>query len=240
VTDAHPEAECGRAWKLAEQASVQAEINQSLSGQQSILAWSVAAIGILLAATFALSTTGANGVAIRLAVLGAFSPALAIGASFAWIGELFRMERNAVFLRALERSTWPESPEEHWSADHGPPSPEWLRRTPLSFNNFVAFASDGAYRVRIGYVGGALIYLGTVATSLALFAYLLVDQGSCWLRYLGGIAWAASGLLAYTYVLWAQTRAIVNLEEDFPGRNGRKRPDPFKIVFRPGRARRGR
>jgi hypothetical protein len=92
---------------VAEYNAARADCLQGLIGQQSILTWSIAAIGVLFAAGLSIGTKVHGASTVRPWVFLVGVPLLALGASIAWLGEIFRMERDAHYMRLLEQSTWP-------------------------------------------------------------------------------------------------------------------------------------
>jgi len=176
-----------------------ADVRQAIQAQQAILAWSIAGIGALAAGLLAVS---AKSDLFRLVGFGIWLPLLVIGASFAWIGELVRMERGAQYLRALERTTWKKKERDFDWALLG------TAEFPLAYQNalrsprgghtlVVGYVSGGLTRsaMAVGYVGGGLIYGGSLFSSEAIFALLANQRGGPW--------WTASLVLSPTVVaIW--------------------------------------
>lgn len=164
-------------FSVAEYNAIRAEIVQTLAGQQSIMAWSVGAIGVVVAGLVALSDKSGDHNNLILLVLGWLLPGLAASASFAWLGELFRMERDAAYLRALELTTWDDgvvrtariADPKQWDPDV---RLDIVRRVPLAYNAWVAWGRP-SNRVTVGYLAGIAIYGLTILVSLAVFAWLV-------------------------------------------------------------------
>lgn len=155
-------------FSLAEYDSVRGDCLQGLSGQQSILAWSIAAIGVLFAAGLAVNPSHVDhATTIRPLIFLLGIPAITFGASVAWLGEIFRMERDAHYLRLLERATW--IPEQQ----AGTPSDSWVGRTPLLYNSWVAQGEPRGRNRVYGYLGGLVIYTGAMSGSLVLACVLV-------------------------------------------------------------------
>jgi hypothetical protein len=156
---------------LAEYVAVRADALQGRSGQQSILAWSIAAIGVLFAAGLAVKPSDVGHAStLRELIFGVAIPLVALGSCMAWLGEIYRMERDAHYLRLLERWTW----EKEQRAEHrltGKVPDRWVGRTSLANNAWNA--SGNRYNRVIGYFGGLLVYTSAVLGSVALCLYLV-------------------------------------------------------------------
>lgn len=148
---------------LAEYESVRGDCLQGLTGQQSILAWSIAAIGVLFAAGLAVGSPNVDhATTIRPLIFLFGIPAITFGASVAWLGEIFRMERDAHYLRLLERATWSDQQITRTPTD------AWVGRTPLLYNSWVAHGIPRGRNRVYGYLGGLMIYSGAILGSLLL------------------------------------------------------------------------
>lgn len=155
-------------FSLAEYDSVRGDCLQGLSGQQSILAWSIAAVGVLFAAGLAVDPSHVDhATTIRPVIFLVGIPAITFGASVAWLGEIFRMERDAHYLRLLERATWVDEQRD------GTPSDSWVGRTPLLYNSWVAHGVPRGRNRVYGYLGGLVIYTGAISGSLVLACVLV-------------------------------------------------------------------
>lgn len=141
---------------VAEYQSLRQESDQARNAQQTILNWSMGAYALLVAAGISVLDDGGKlpvGVSLLFA-LGV--PGFITAAALIWIGESARMERVGFFLRRWER--------EHWQADASEKlaGPVWENY--LSFDPKKSFGKQWS-----GYLGGALLYAGGLAVSLALF-----------------------------------------------------------------------
>ena len=153
---------------LAEYDSVRGDCLQGLSGQQSILAWSIAAVGVLFAAGLAVNPSHVDhATTIRPLIFLLGIPAITFGASVAWLGEIFRMERDAHYLRLLERATWIREQKD------STPNDAWVGRTPLLYNSWVAHGEPRGRNRVYGYHGGLVIYTGAIFGSLILACVLV-------------------------------------------------------------------
>jgi hypothetical protein len=185
-------------FSLAEYDSVRGDCLQGLSGQQSILAWSIAAIGVLFAAGLAVNPSHVDhATTIRPLIFLLGIPAITFGASVAWLGEIFRMERDAHYLRLLERATWVREQKD------STPSDAWIGRTPLLYNSWVAHGEPRGRNRVYGYLGGLLIYTGAISGSLVL-ACVLVRH-----NHLLVIVIAATLLAAYVALTVVQVLRIL-------------------------------
>jgi len=186
---------------IAEYNAARADCLQGLSGQQSILTWSIAALGVLFAAGLSISPqiTDANTIRHWLFFIGI--PLLTLGASVAWLGEIFRMERDAHYMRLLERSTWPVERQREFD-EMKIVRDEDVKYPRLLLNTWVAHSAPERRNRVSGYFGGALIYVGATACSLALACTLLHENRA--------LAFGLSGawLVIYTALTWAQLRHI--------------------------------
>jgi hypothetical protein len=199
------EGDAPAAFSVAEYNAVRNEIDNAIGGQQRILAWSVAGIGVLAAAVTTLGGSGAvaHAAAVRFGVLGIALPALAIGACFAWLGELYRMNRAARYLRSVERTTWPADRRDATRLQEA-----WVADTPLLYNNWLAFGQPLGSRVLMGYAGALLIYGSTVAVSLGTFSYLWIDHRLSVAAHTVGIVWSSFVALTYASAVIAQVREL--------------------------------
>lgn len=171
---------------LAEYDSVRGDCLQGLAGQQSILAWSIAAIGVLFAAGLAVDPSHIDhATTIRPLIFLFGIPAITFGASMAWLGEIFRMERDAHYLRLLERATWSGKQIARTPTD------AWVGRTPLLYNSWVAHGVPRGRNRVYGYLGGLMIYSGAMLGSL-LLAIALV-------RHCQGLAIAGAAVIFIVY-----------------------------------------
>jgi hypothetical protein len=194
----------GAEFSVAEYNAARTDCLQGLIGQQSILTWSIAAIGVLFAAGLSLSPHIRDADTIRHWVFFLGVPFLTLGASIAWLGEIFRMERDAHYMRLLEQSTWTDKELRDKYAKTGKVSDDDVRYPALLLNTWVAHSEpDGRNRV-VGYVGGLVIYMGTTAASLALACALLRENRTL------AIALSAAWLLFYTALTVAQLVRILN------------------------------
>src|ERR1700720_300460 len=91
----------GLEFSIADYNAARADCLQGLIGQQSILTWSIAAIGVLFAAGLSISPHIREADTVRHWVFFLGIPLLTLGASIAWLGEIFRMERDAHYMRLL-------------------------------------------------------------------------------------------------------------------------------------------
>jgi hypothetical protein len=87
------------------------EANQTRHDQQSIINWNQAfAVALFAAGIIAIKEL--DDVRVPQLLFGFVLPAVLVGGTMAWAGEMIRMERTAVFLRALERSVWRSTPDD--------------------------------------------------------------------------------------------------------------------------------
>jgi hypothetical protein len=156
--------------------SLRAESLQAKANQQSILQWSIGAMGIVAAATLALVASGvrvpARLDAVALA-LGIVLPGLLAAAFAVWIGEVERMERVGRFLRLREQDTW------RWP----PPavtSERAFSELPIFWENLIATPRLGsAYgKNRIGAIGTSLLYAVSYTVSVAVAVDVLATARS--------------------------------------------------------------
>jgi hypothetical protein len=193
-------------FSLAEYNSARSDMLQGLAGQQSILAWSIAAIGVLFAAGLALSPSHVDhATTIRPLIFLVGVPLVALGASFAWLGEIFRMERDAHYLRLLERSTWTNE-QRAQTNEQGEliVSDSWVGHTPLLLNAWVAHRDPPGRNRVLGYLGGVIIFTGATAGSLALACALVRHNRA--LVIVIATAWFAG----YCIITWIHVKRIMN------------------------------
>ncbi|HTQ69485.1 MAG TPA: hypothetical protein VMI13_12425 [Solirubrobacteraceae bacterium] len=191
---------------VAEYNAARADCLQGLTGQQSILTWSIAALGVLFAAGLSVSPHVGSANTIRHWVFFLGIPLLTLGASIAWLGEIFRMERDAHYMRLIERSTWPLKRQREFDKAKRVRDGD-VRYPRLLLNTWVAH-SEPERRNRVhGYFGGVLIYIGATACSLALACSLLHENRP--------LAFALSGawLVIYVAVTGAQLQHIRNFSK---------------------------
>lgn len=171
--------------------SLREESAQARAAQQQILQWSLAtfaaffAAGIVLVAQDKVSITSGTAGSVYLVVLGLALPGLVIASSWAWMGELIRMERAGHYLRGLERSVsvqlgtspaplrWEThialgavhggSYDKLLAPDEGPPPNEGR---PEQHEHP---EGTGRGKQQLGYVGSAGLYAGVLLLSLVLF-----------------------------------------------------------------------
>lgn len=176
---------------------MRAESLSAKQNQQTILQWTLATVGIVIAACVA-AATGLHdmdqltrlGLSIAIALLtGALTPTLVSCAFGVWLGELNRMERAGHFLRLREKA---------WSAGQAetanPDSPESGR-----FLLWESLLADHPHSERFtkNRIGGQ--------ASVALFAMLLISALTCGLVLAlgsGGLAEQQS-LGVPAHLVWA-------------------------------------
>ncbi len=196
----------GLEFSIADYNAARADCLQGLIGQQSILTWSIAAIGVLFAAGLSISPHVHDADTIRHWVFFLGIPLLTLGASVAWLGEIFRMERDAHYMRLLERSTWTLKHQNDFDRDKTVKDADVVYPR-LLLNTWVAH-SDPARRNRVNsYVGGVLIYVGATVGSLALACALLHENRA--LAFALSCAWLAT----YIALTVAQLLRIRNLSK---------------------------
>lgn len=107
-----PDGHCD-ALNLEEYRSLRQESSAAKANQQTILQWTLAAAGVVIAAAVAVTRPVAGGVdisssyiAVEFALL-ILVPLLILCGLGVWVGEIERMERVGRFLRIRERQTWP-------------------------------------------------------------------------------------------------------------------------------------
>lgn len=160
---------------IEEYKSLRAESSSAKNNQQTILQWSLAAAGIIVAGAIAV-TRPAQGfnlsdsytlVSITLCTV---MPLLIGGAFGVWIGEVERMERVGRFLRERERATWPTS-------CIGPIGPESAKVFPIMWENTIFDSNtvgDREYGKNFfGAAAACAIFAGLFGLSLA-FAVILI------------------------------------------------------------------
>jgi hypothetical protein len=201
----------GPDFSIADYNAARADCLQGLVGQQSILTWSIAAIGVLFAAGLSVSSHIDNADTIRHWVFFLGIPLLTLGASIAWLGEIFRMERDAHYMRLLEKSTWTDSPLGDTYRETKKVTDDDVRYPRLLLNTWVAHSEpEGRNRV-VGYVGGLSIYIGATACSLVLACALLHENRTL------AIALSTAWLVVYIALTVAQLRRILTFSELSPG-----------------------
>ena len=161
---------------VAEYNAARADCLQGLIGQQSILTWSIAAIGVLFAAGLSIGTNVHGASTVRPWVFLVGVPLLVLGASIAWLGEIFRMERDAHYMRLLERSTWPPDVKQKYADNNQMVTDEMVQYRTLMLNTWVAHGQPPSRNRVVGYFGGILIYLGATAGALAVGAAFLHEH----------------------------------------------------------------
>ena len=150
--------------------SLRAESLQAKSNQQSILQWSIGAVGIVAAAVLAAlaalgdaKTVGDS--RLRLAALavslGVVVPTLLASAFAVWIGEVERMERVGRFIRSREETTW-EWPPPAITSERA------FRELPIFWENLIAAP-------RLGSTYGKN-KTGSLATSLLYVVSFIVSE----------------------------------------------------------------
>lgn len=161
---------------VAEYNAARADCLQGLIGQQSILTWSIAAIGVLFAAGLSIGTKVHGASTVRPWVFLVGVPLLALGASIAWLGEIFRMERDAHYMRLLEQSTWPPDVMSAYECNEKRVTDEMVQYRTLMLNTWVARGKPPSRNRVVGYFGGIIIYLGATAGALLVGAALLHEH----------------------------------------------------------------
>lgn len=134
---------------------------QAMQAQQSILQWSMAAFGAIIAGIIVVIVQkGSRPTPTESFVaLGVVIPAFVICCGMAWVGELFRMERIGVYLRGLE-TEMAKIVREGKYKDTGVDSIRFTL-TPM-WELFIAMPSRremGITKQRIGYLGSVGIYI---------------------------------------------------------------------------------
>jgi hypothetical protein len=188
----------------AEYNAARADCLQGLIGQQSILTWSIAAIGVLFAAGLSIDTKVHGASTVRPWVFLVGVPLLTLGVSIAWLGEIFRMERDAHYMRLLEQSTWPADLLRAYRDNEDMVTDDMVKRGTLMLNTWVARGAPPSRNRVVGYFGGILIYLGATAGALAV--------GGALLRSHSGIAFICGGgwCLVYAAITVVQLARIVD------------------------------
>jgi hypothetical protein len=189
---------------IAEYNAARADCLQGLIGQQSILTWSIAAIGVLFAAGLSIDTKVHAASTVRPWVFLGGVPLLALGASVAWLGEIFRMERDAHYMRLLERSTWPSDLMQEYEGNNQKVTDKMVTYRTLMLNTWVAHGKPPSRNRVVGYFGGIIIYLGATAGALAVGAALLHEYKTT--AFVCGGAWC----VIYIGIILIQLARIVD------------------------------
>ena len=141
------------------------ETIQAVQGQQNTLQWSMGAFGVVLGATLLLLSNN-PGLSLPITILfglyGVVMPVFVAMCSFAWFGELIRMERVGVYLRAVEAEL-----ATHLQGDGA----EDDAVVPLRWETYLALHAKRAVGVgkqMIGYFGSVGIFSGAIGLSLAI------------------------------------------------------------------------
>jgi hypothetical protein len=169
--------------------SLREECAGARQSQHTILQWSQAVSGTLFAAALVAGAHSGRLVVAARFIFGLVLPAVLLGAALAWAGEMIRMERTGVYMRALERATWDER------------SGDGLKDTSFFIWENVLwwppeqFSKAGFRKQNTGYAGVAIFYAIMFTGSLAAFCVL-----SPWLLSLiTCVVWGIIGVLAIIF-----------------------------------------
>jgi hypothetical protein len=165
---------------LAEFDSLRQESAQARTAQQSIFQWSMGVLAAVIVGALALDRQSSFG--LQASVFGLGLPILVFGASLAWFGELYRMERAGYYVGRRERA-WHkdgEIPTDLWDSRVG----EW-RTYPLLWESAVQTKPN---RTR-DFTTGVIVYGAALGFSMVMFHVHLwghrFDAGASFMRGLG-------------------------------------------------------
>jgi hypothetical protein len=140
------------------------EANQTRHDQQSIINWNQAfAVALFAAGIIAIKEL--DDVRVPQLLFGFVLPAVLVGGTMAWAGEMIRMERTAVFLRALERSVWRSTPDDESKS-------AWFVWENFLWSPPQEFQKAGYGKQSAGYAGIAIFYAAIYIASLFVFAFV--------------------------------------------------------------------
>lgn len=181
---------------IAQYESVREVVLHARQIQHSIVSWSTAAAGVLLASGAVLAgggvrnvTAGTSGIAFIL-LLGVAVPALAASSFNSWIAEVARMRRAAWFLRELEYNLYLTGGVSSW-----PPFP--------IYDTVVSRGSDGTGSsvTKVGRLAITYLYVGmyVFASVIGLWALLEFESGTDSWRAMewGGVCLALIGFVCF-------------------------------------------
>src|SRR5262249_15513638 len=125
--------------------TVRTESDQTRREQQSIITWNQA-FAVAFFAVGAVSVGTYHRIDIGRVIFGLVIPIVVTGGALAWAGELIRMERTAVYLRALERSLW-------LRGDDGSVDTRWFVWENFLWSPPDRLVAAGYRKQGIGYIG---------------------------------------------------------------------------------------
>ena len=152
--------------RIREYESLRQESSDARQSQQAVLSWSLAAFAVIFGGLLA-GLENRVPAWIVVLVFALAIPGLAVGAAFAWAGELLRMERAGMYLRGIERSLWRVAPEQQ--RNHMIRGEDLLDPVhyPVAWENYIW--SSGSTEVGrkhvLAYIGPAALYGSIILVS---------------------------------------------------------------------------
>lgn len=143
--------------------SLREAILKTRDTQNTILGWNQAIVGGLFVAAFVSDAQLRDHIAAQF-IFGLILPAVLLSGALAWSGELIRMSRAGMFLRAFERAVWVRGEADGRTESHYFMWENFLWSPPDSFKKV------GYHNQNTGYVGFAIFYFILYVGSLAGFA----------------------------------------------------------------------
>lgn len=187
---------------LAEYESLRHESSQARDAQQSIMQWSIGAFAAVLVAGMAIPDQGPDSTTMyaRLALFGFGLPLLVFGASLAWFGELYRMERAGHYLRCREAGFRTDSPP-RGIAERG--VEDWSR-FPLLWETLI----HDERKLKRNFNSGFAVYLSVLVFSMGMVLIELASErfGSP-LKILGVLCLVTIAAL-YISLMWWRFRTM--------------------------------
>lgn len=191
---------------LAEYESLRQESAQARDAQQSIMQWSIGAFAAVLVAGLALPDQGPGSTTMyaRLALFGLGLPVLVFGASLAWFGELYRMERAGHYLRCREagfRSAAPPGGIAQKGVE------DWIQ-FPLLWETLIHDKEDR--KLKRNFDSGFAVYLSVLIFSMGMALIELISErfaGGNLLKILG-ISYLVALTCLYMWLMWGRFRTM--------------------------------
>lgn len=180
--------EVRRSLLVEEYKAIRAKSAEARDNQQSIIQWSLAAVGLVTAGVLAGSRSSGQDETFRLAVAFAFCtvvPLILLAALAIWLSEVSRMLRAARFLREREHAfgaaSWSASPDERADAASGQREIELARRfaeLPIMWEGLLATEPSWRGRADLGFVAVVLMYGALSVTSCSTGIWALYGGGN--------------------------------------------------------------
>ncbi len=192
------DADVRRSLLLEEYKAIRAKSAEARDNQQSIIQWSLAAVGVVTAGILAGSRSSGDGDTFRLAVafgLCTVVPIILLAALAIWLSEVSRMLRAARYLRGREKAFGAESSPARETSHK-------FAELPIIWEGLLATEDTWRGKADLGFIAVVLMYGVLVVLSCGTGLWTLYAGGNPE-NFYEGLDWSGVGVSAAISVVLA-------------------------------------